>query len=134
MEVEWTYDLATGSDEIDRQHKELFKRINAFHEACRQGKGRGDVREVLRFLDDYVAKHFSEEEKYMLKYDYPDYEKHKAQHLEYIRTIAELQSQLEREEPGDYLLIKTNRVIAEWLINHIRRVDKSLGAFLKRKV
>jgi len=35
MALEWTDDLATGSEVIDYQHKELFKRINFLMEACR---------------------------------------------------------------------------------------------------
>lgn len=134
MAIEWTEDLATGSHKIDRQHKELFNRINALLEACRQGKGKSEVKEVVQFLDDYVVKHFSEEEKYMQKYDYPGYAKHKTQHLEFIDKFSELRRQIEHEGPGVDLVIKTNHMIVQWLVNHICQVDRSLGTFLKTRV
>ncbi len=134
MAIEWTEDLATGSSEIDRQHKELFNRVNALLEACRQGKGKAEVSKVVQFLDDYVTTHFSEEEKYMRKYDYPTYATHKAQHLEFIENFSELKRQIEKEGAGVHLLVKTNHMIVQWLINHISKVDRALGTFLKARV
>ncbi len=134
MALEWTEDLATGSSDIDMQHKELFKRINALLEACRKGKGKTEVNEVVRFLDDYVVQHFSEEEKYMKKYDYARYGTHKAQHLEFIDNFSELKRQIEHEGPGVHLVVKTNHMIVQWLVNHICKVDRALGTFLKTKV
>jgi hemerythrin len=134
MALDWTDDLSTGSHEIDRQHKELFKRINALLEACRQGKGRAEVNKVVQFLDDYVVTHFSEEENYMQKYHYPNYAHHKAQHLEFMETFAELRRQIKHEGAGVHLLVKTNHMIVQWLVNHICKVDRALGTFLKTKV
>ena len=134
MALEWTDDLATGSDEIDSQHKELFKRINALLEACRRGKGKVEVNKIVDFLDKYVVEHFSEEEKYMKKYDYPGYAKHKTQHLEFIDKFSELRRQIEHEGPGVDLVIKTNHMIVQWLVNHICKVDRALGTFLKTRV
>lgn len=71
MAILWTPDLATKVDEIDSQHRELFKRINDLLDACNQGRGKEEVQKVIRFLEEYVATHFGEEEKYMEKYNYP---------------------------------------------------------------
>lgn len=65
MAIEWTQDLSTGSDEIDNQHKELFRRINSLLDACNQGKGREEIGKTVQFLEDYVITHFSAEEEYM---------------------------------------------------------------------
>ena len=56
--IEWTADLATGVDEIDNQHKELFQRINNLLEACNHGKGKEEVKKVISFLEDYVITTF----------------------------------------------------------------------------
>jgi hemerythrin len=130
MALEWTEDLATGSNEIDSQHKELFKRVNALRQACRQGKGRAEIKVVMQFLDDYVETHFSEEEIYMQKYDYPGYAKHKAQHLEFMKHFSELKEEVEHHGPAVNLLVKTNHMVVQWLVNHISRVDRALGPFL----
>jgi len=134
MAIEWTNDLATGSDEIDSQHKELFDRINNLLEACRHGKGKEEVQKTISFLEDYVGTHFSAEEKYMDKYEYPDYGSHRRQHLEFMGNFYGLKTQFETEGPGVHIIANTNHMVVDWLLNHIRKLDKALGAFLKTKV
>ncbi|MEW6107830.1 MAG: bacteriohemerythrin [Nitrospirota bacterium] len=134
MTIEWTDDLATGVDDIDNQHRELFNKINNLLQACRQGKGKDEVKKVIQFLDDYVITHFSAEEKYMDKYDYPGYPGHRAQHQEFMENFSHLKRQFEEEGVGIYLVLNTNRMVVDWLINHIRKLDRSLGAFLKSKI
>lgn len=134
MSIEWSLDLATGVDEIDKQHKELFQRINNLLEACNHGKGKEEVKKVIWFLEDYVITHFSEEERYMGKYDYPEYSGHKRQHLEFMENFFNLKKQFESEGPGVHVIVNINHLVVDWLRNHIRRLDKALGAFLKTKI
>jgi hemerythrin len=130
MAIEWTQDLATGVTEIDGQHKELFRRINALMEACRQGQGKSEVHKVIGFLEDYVVEHFSLEESHMVKSSYPGYGAHRSQHLEFMEKFSDLKQQIEREGVGVLTVVKTNQVVVDWLKNHIRRTDKSLASFL----
>jgi hemerythrin len=133
MAIEWTDDLATGVDEIDRQHKELFLRINGLLDACSQGKGKGEVAKVIRFLEDYVVEHFSTEENHMVRFSYPSYGPHKAQHLEFLDNFSRLKEQFEREGAGLYIVLKTNDILVDWLKNHIRKTDKALASFLSAR-
>jgi len=133
MAMEWTEDLSTGSAAIDDQHKELFNRINALLEACRQGKGKAEVRKVIEFLDEYVVTHFSAEEQYMETHQYAEITKHKELHGEFIDNFEDLKRELEDEGPGVHLVVRTNQLVVQWLLDHIRKVDKALGTFLKTK-
>ncbi len=133
MAILWTEDLTTGSAEIDRQHKEIFLRINWLLDACNLGKGKAEVGTVINFLDDYVATHFSLEEAYMRKYRYRGYAEHKAKHEEFIKNFLTLKKQVETEGPGVHTVIATNRLVVNWFVNHIRKVDTQLGAFLKER-
>jgi len=134
MAIEWTDDLATGVNEIDNQHRELFQRINNLLDACNHGKGKEEVKKVISFLEDYVITHFSEEEKYMGKYDYPDYMVHKRQHLEFMENFFRIKTQFEAEGPGIHIVVITNNLVVDWLRNHIRKIDRALGSFLKTKI
>ena len=49
MLVKWTPEYAVGVEEIDRQHQELFSRINDLLEACQRGEGKQEVGKVLSF-------------------------------------------------------------------------------------
>lgn len=134
MAILWTPDLATKVDEIDSQHRELFKRINDLLDACNQGRGKEEVQKVIRFLEEYVVTHFCEEEKYMEKYNYPGYKDHKAQHKEFAENFSQLKKQFDSEGPGVHIVISTNHIVVDWLRTHIRKVDKALGAFLQEKL
>jgi hemerythrin len=131
MTIEWTAALATGVVEIDKQHQELFRRINELLDACHKGKGPEAVGEVLAYLDNYARLHFATEENYMVKYGFADYQTHREQHREFMTNVAEVRRRFTEEGPGVHIVVITNRVIAGWLNTHIRRSDKALGAYIK---
>ncbi len=133
MSIQWTEDLSTGFEEIDNQHKELFSRINEFQQACKLGKGREKVRETIKFLEDYVIMHFSTEEDYMEKYNYPAYNSHRIEHQRFIKNLKDIKEDFEKEGAGVSLVVNINHMIVEWLHKHIRRVDKALANFLRDK-
>jgi hemerythrin len=134
MAIEWTEDLSTSVVEIDNQHKEIFKKMDELHSAYRLGKGMKEIEGMIKFLEDYVLKHFEIEEKYMMKYKFPNYQLHKSEHASFIETVVKLKKRLENDGPNLPLVLRTNFETAEWLKNHIRKVDRSLGDFLKTRI
>lgn len=137
MVIEWTQDLTTGIDWQDRQHKELFARINSLNDAMKAGKGRDEVGKVIKFLEDYVIIHFGEEEKYMNMLNYPENTLHKMEHTKFKNTFSDFKKQLESSAESivslSILTIMVNQALVEWLKNHIGKADKVLGMFLKMK-
>ncbi len=131
--IQWSSALSVGNDEIDDQHKELFKGINSFLGACRQEEGKSKIIEILDFLSDYVEKHFGTEEKYMSQYNYLGYEKHKEQHEIFKTNFTDLVDRINREGVHSDIVITANRVVVDWLINHIKKVDTKLAKFLNEK-
>lgn len=131
MAIEWNDSLSVGVEEIDNQHKELFRQINELIEACHKGKGPEAVGEVLNFLDRYARLHFGTEEGYMQQYNFPDYSNHRLQHQEFMTNMAEVKRRFAEEGPGVHIVVITNRILAGWLNTHIRRSDKVLGAHIK---
>ncbi len=133
MAIEWTDDLSIGVDEIDNQHKELIRRIDHLLDACSKGKGREEVGEVINFLEEYIITHFNAEEGIQKKNSYPGYQAHKALHDAFKKSFAELKKRFETEGAGLSLVLLTNKTVVDWLINHIWKIDKALGDFLKSK-
>lgn len=129
--LSWSPALAVGDDLIDEQHQELIRQINQLIEALEQGKGEQTVNEIISFLENYVVDHFGMEEKRMLKTAYPGYDKHKKQHTKFIDTFLALKDEIKREGAGPHTAIKINEIIVDWLIQHITKVDKALGKYLK---
>jgi hemerythrin len=130
MVIHWNEELATGNEEIDNQHKELFRRFNNFQSACKQGKGQDEVSNLLTFLGEYVRSHFALEEHLQINHDYPGYLKHKAEHDGFICNFRKLEDQLKTQGPTSTLLIQTNMALVTWLMRHFTWMDKDLANFL----
>lgn len=133
MALEWKPDLAVGVKEIDDQHKELFSKISALFDACNVGKGKEQIDNTVRYLQEYVVLHFNSEEKLQKQYNYPEYINHKAQHDQFIKDFLELKESIDKDGITGLLIIKLNKTLVDWLINHIRKTDKVFAAFLKEK-
>jgi hemerythrin len=134
--MEWTEDLSVGVEEIDSQHKELFRRINNLVGAIKKGECKYIIDGVIKYLEEYAAHHFSEEEGLMIRSGYPEYLPHKAQHSIYLRSLADLKEQAAqpRVQGSSYeLSVTTNQVVVDWIVAHISRVDRRLGEFLRER-
>jgi hemerythrin len=131
MAILWTSDLATGVNEIDDQHKELFRRINDLLAACHRGRGKDELDGTVKFLEDYVIAHFAEEERYMANCAFPSSAGHKAQHGEFMGNLANIQRKLASDGPSLETVVATNHLLVEWLRTHIKKTDKELGNFLR---
>ncbi len=134
MAIQWSKKLSVGSDLIDDQHKELFRRFNDLVEACRQQKGKQKVIELLNFLDQYVISHFSDEEKLMERCGYPGRLAHGEQHRDFIGKLAELRGAMKEEGASLRIVVETNQILLEWIIHHIRTEDGAVGVHLSRQV
>lgn len=137
--MKWTEDLSVGVEAIDNQHKELFNRINSLVDAIKQHICKHKISGVIQFLEDYIQIHFDEEERYMLKYEYPEYQFHKAQHEHFKKEFSALKTELIKIEggakPGAYeLSVATNQVVVDWILDHITRIDKQFGKFLEARI
>lgn len=127
MALEWGEYLATGVGPVDEQHRELFRRLNTFLDACDAGKGKKELLGMLQFLDDYVAFHFRAEERLQEEYDYYDRARHREYHRSFIRKLSELKRRFLLEGPTPDLVEEINRFTVGWLLSHIAEKDRDFG-------
>ncbi len=127
---ELTPDLMTGHPLIDSQHKELFSAINNLMDACASGKGRSNLESTFNFLQNYIIKHFNDEEKLQSSVSYPEYIRHKAAHEDYKKLSQKAGDVLIKEGASFTALTEVNKAIAI-LINHVKIEDKKIANFIK---
>ncbi|MBI5189224.1 MAG: hemerythrin family protein [Nitrospirae bacterium] len=132
MAAGWTDELATELTLIDEQHQEIFRRVDGLLDACKKGKGKAEVAGTLSFLEDYVVSHFSVEEKIQKESGYPLYGEHKAMHDHFLSEVKALRERFDREGPSLDMVLQTNQVVVDWLINHIMKSDKALAGYIKK--
>lgn len=131
MQYTLTPDLETGNDQIDKEHRELFSRVNRLMEACSSGRGRTEAGPAMEFLRSYVATHFRHEEALQRQAKYPDYASHKKFHDQYEKRLREIADAIQTEVTIAGLG-QINQHIST-LIMHIRLEDKRLGKYLRQQ-
>lgn len=132
--MEWTKDLAVGIETIDQQHQELFRRINNLLAAIKEHRCRSEIDGTLSFLDEYARFHFSEEERRMEAAGYPGLADHRTQHAAYLRNIQELKefAAQPRVSGMSYeLSVTTNQVVVDWIVDHIMKIDRKFGEYMR---
>lgn len=128
---EFTKKLETGNEVIDREHRELIEAVNKLLAACSEGKGRTSMDETIKFLNNYVERHFAHEEQLQKQSGYSGLTAHKAFHEKYKKTLKEITDGISVSGPTIAALGKLNGHISV-LISHISTEDKKLGAFLNQ--
>ena len=131
MGIAWRESMAIGVPEIDRQHKELLSRFDSLLKACEAGKGMDELKKLLGFLDDYVVKHFSDEEGIQRNCSFPGYAAHKSEHDWFITRLKALKDEIKADGVAVYHVTETNNMLLKWLITHIAKLDGELGAYLR---
>ena len=129
----WDESLHINIEEIDIQHENLFKIINDLHDRLHKSAEEEETRPVLNSLLEYIMVHYATEERWMKKYNYPDYELHREQHQQYVSKIKDFVSAYKAERtslPAKDILIS----LAGWHSKHIVEYDKIFGRFVRDSI
>ena len=124
METKTAYSI--GIPEIDAQHKQLFDCIDWLEAAGDDRQRELAVYYVMDELRDYVRIHFSVEEVVMRLFDYPERDKHAAEH----RMFAARLETFEATELKHDVHSEAGKFLREWLVNHIQGSDQRYADFL----
>ena len=128
--LEWDDSFTTGVTLFDQQHRQLFDMVNDLHDAMQQKRGKEVVGQTLDRLIQYTGSHFAAEEEAMARTGYPDDAKHRQHHTRLVEQALDLQHTF---RTGETLMTQSViEFLQEWLINHIKGVDKNYGPFLNK--
>jgi len=130
--LKWDDSLSTGFEEVDLQHKKLIHVIDDVYQRM-QAPGTeyaiGMAKDLKR-LTDYTQYHFSEEERFMRKFDFPGYEKHHGEHEAFIAEVNRQIKTLSQANPDDGF--RFYRFLGSWLVSHIAKSDQEWAAFIRK--
>ena len=87
--ISWTDEMSVNINEIDEQHKKLIELINNLFNAMLEGKAQDIINKTIDELINYANYHFSTEENYFEKHNYPGFHSHKIQHSFYKDEILQ---------------------------------------------
>ena len=126
-------DMQVGVLEIDTQHKELIDRLNSLMSMGHDAASKEETQKTLNMLEEYIIKHFSDEEELQRKNNYPEYEAHRKLHQLYINEFEKLKKEFDANGHSLKFTMDLNNSIINWIVKHIKSADVELGKFLKDK-
>jgi len=126
-------DMEVGVVEIDAQHMELINRINSLLAIGHDAVSKEETEKTLSLLEEYVVKHFSDEEALQKKNNYPEYETHKKMHQSFIDDFQKLKKEFTTSGHSLKFTMDLNNSLINWIVKHIKSADVALGKFLKSK-
>jgi len=130
MYLTWDNSLSVGIDSIDNQHKELLNCIEQLLISIEDEKSNDEVIKTLDFLEEYVVKHFNEEEEIQRKTNYPLLDIQHIQHENFKSDLKEFRRVFETHGVSTVLALNIQQNLVDWVKNHIMNLDKDLGDFL----
>lgn len=130
--VIWNDSLSIGIPEIDHQHKQLIDQLNTLVDAMLANRGKEEIKNIVYFLDLYVAQHFGFEENCMQRYKCPVASNNAAAHTKFIKTLSEVKQELQTKGASLSLAIKVNEQLLDWFVNHIKKVDRELKSCMSK--
>lgn len=122
-------ELSVGFEEIDGQHRELLKYVEAAI-ASVETDDRARVKAALSDLGDYLVWHFAQEESFMAQSSYPERARHKAAHDIFMQDFMHLGQELEGSGITPLVTQWLVARVPEWIRFHIHANDVQLGRFL----
>ncbi len=132
--IEWDDSFSIKNAEIDSQHKKWIEIFNEMHDKMLENSIK-DANSIailsLTKMLDYARYHFSTEESFMTRIDYPDIVRHIRKHKDFDTKIYQMTRDLQSEE----IILNSEilSIIKDWLINHIQSEDIKLGLYAAAK-
>ena len=127
----WDKEFELGIEEIDRQHQELFKRINNLMLSLYEGKGKDELKKMVDYLSSYIEEHFAYEKELLSRTDYPDWTKHNIEHNKFIDFFLSLEKEIKSHGIDNFLAIRVEKYIREWWDNHETLFDRKCVPYVK---
>src|SRR5690625_4931777 len=123
----WKEHYRVGSELIDYQHQELFKRVSNFIQVV-QGDSPweerlDEIESTLDFMQHYVIIHFADEEELQKEIGYPGLEKHKAIHEAFKAEIQKFADVVAQEGFDEEKVQEFGAKVMTWLIMHVGKED-----------
>ena len=132
MAVVWKEEYNTGEEEVDKQHKILFKYLADLEAHMQSGIDAKYIENLLDNLGLFTRSHFCYEEICMRRMKCPVAEKNKLQHGKLLEVYNQYRQRFELEGISDDLVQKLHNFLQSWLVNHILKIDTHMQACINK--
>jgi hemerythrin len=127
--IAWTKKMSVHIKDIDEQHKHLLDLINRADKYLEHGK-KDDLKEIVNELVEYTRVHFSTEERYFEKWDYPYADEHNKAHAKLISNVLEYKDRFDKGEDIAFDLLV---FLKGWWEIHLKIDDHKYSKYFAEK-
>jgi hemerythrin len=129
--IVWQTQWNTNIPEIDERHAAMVGHLNDVIDVLNQATDGGDKGRALdKLLKDYIVltrEHFASEEEQMQRTKFPDYARHKREHVMLLAELNQLTSEISKHPSS--LDMRTVRALKQWLVAHFTSADKAYADY-----
>lgn len=126
--VSWSEEFNVNVKIIDDQHQQMLDIVNGLHNAVEACAEKTILEKLLINLYEHTRDHFSTEDELMKAHDYPGYENHLHEHRVLLQHLDNLVTGVTGGKNPTFR--SDYDVSSDWVLIHIFKSDKALGAFL----
>ncbi len=119
----WNERFETGHAQIDAEHQEFFRQLQALKVAVEAGAGRERVVELIGILQKYVLGHFAREEAHMARVACPALGANCAAHRDFALKLDRWLEILTMSGTQVSMLLDVHRESISWIEAHIINID-----------
>jgi hemerythrin len=123
----WNEKYRIGISNIDFQHQHLFQIVGRITALDAVTSTKEELRSILLELSNYMKEHFHDEEEYMLKIKFPEYEYHRVLHHDIIDFVNK---SITNSPSITMIKTKLKFIIKKALIDHILEEDMKIKLFV----
>ena len=122
----------TGHEQVDAEHREFFRQLDALQLAIDAGAGRGRIVELITILQKYARGHFAREEAHMHRVGCPAAGLNCAAHREFSRKLDAWLDLLTVGSAPLSVMRDIQRESTDWIMAHISKIDCRLRSCAAR--
>jgi hemerythrin-like metal-binding protein len=127
----WDESFSVGVEELDGQHRDLFRILGRLGEAVEEGGAAEVAVERLEDLAKECACHFATEEGYLERLGFPGAVQQRVQHRLFAARLARLR---DRARSGQEALSEpVLDELTSWLLGHIVGLDREYAEFFRAR-
>jgi hemerythrin len=128
--IKWENKFSVNVSKIDEEHKFFILIINKVIAAIQNNNEHEKILDALNEMTVYALSHFKTEEKYMIKFDYPECQQHKKEHKDFLMTtVGFCQRVMNRD---DNIIDDLFEYLKQWLEKHIQGSDQKYTEYFNK--
>lgn len=130
-QIVWSEKFSVGIELFDIQHQGLISILNKMIGNPTATTRSRTISDILSDMTRYAQEHFKAEEELMVKYDYPQFEQHRKQHLLFREKVVEICLDTSNgEDSVPQILLE---YLQQWWTQHILHEDMEYKQFFYEK-